>query len=75
MIEQSARNWSGLFMNFNGTAGIWRKDAIQESGGWQWDTLTEDMDLSYRVQFHGWHTLFVPDVVVPAEDSGGCGGL
>ena len=67
MIEQSARNWSGLFMNFNGTAGIWRKDAIQESGGWQWDTLTEDMDLSYRVQFHGWHTLFVPDVVVPAE--------
>ena len=67
MIEQSARSWSGLFMNFNGTAGIWRKDAIQESGGWQWDTLTEDMDLSYRAQFQGWHTLFVPDVVVPAE--------
>ncbi|MCF8130670.1 MAG: glycosyltransferase [Deltaproteobacteria bacterium] len=67
MIEQSARNWTGLFMNFNGTAGMWRKNAIEESGGWQWDTLTEDMDLSYRVQFHGWHTLFVPDVVVPAE--------
>jgi cellulose synthase/poly-beta-1,6-N-acetylglucosamine synthase-like glycosyltransferase len=67
MIEQSARNWSGLFMNFNGTAGIWRKDAIEDGGGWQWDTLTEDMDLSYRVQFRGWHTLYVPDVVVPAE--------
>lgn len=67
MIEQSARNWSGLFMNFNGTAGVWRKTAIEESGGWQWDTLTEDMDLSYRVQFRGWHTLYVPDVVVPAE--------
>jgi len=67
MIEQSARNWSGLFMNFNGTAGIWRKEAIEDGGGWQWDTLTEDMDLSYRVQFRGWHTLFVPDVVVPAE--------
>ncbi len=67
MIEQSARNWSGLFMNFNGTAGMWRKSAIERSGGWQWDTLTEDMDLSYRVQFHGWHALFVPDVVVPAE--------
>ncbi len=67
MIEQSARNWSGLFMNFNGTAGIWRKSAIIDSGGWQWDTLTEDMDLSYRAQFRGWRTLFVPDVVVPAE--------
>ena len=67
MIEQSARNWSGLFMNFNGTAGVWRKEAIEESGGWQWDTLTEDMDLSYRVQFCGWRTLYVPDVVVPAE--------
>ncbi len=67
MIEQSARCWSGLYMNFNGTAGVWRKEAIEGSGGWQWDTLTEDMDLSYRVQFHEWHTLFVPDVVVPAE--------
>ena len=67
MIEQSARNWSGLFMNFNGTAGIWRKAAIQDGGGWHWDTLTEDMDLSYRVQFRGWNTLYLPNVVVPAE--------
>ena len=67
MIEQSARNWSGLFMNFNGTAGIWRKESILDGGGWQWDTLTEDMDLSYRVQFRGWRTLFLPDLVVPAE--------
>jgi len=67
MVEQSARNFGGLYMNFNGTAGIWRKRAIEEGGGWQWDTLTEDMDLSYRVQFAGWHTAFLPDLVVPAE--------
>lgn len=67
MIEQSARTWNGLYMNFNGTAGIWRKSAIEESGGWQWDTLTEDMDLSYRVQIAGWHTAYLPDLVVPAE--------
>lgn len=67
MIEQSARNFSGLFMNFNGTAGIWRKEAISDGGGWQWDTLTEDMDLSYRVQLAGWNTQYVPDLVVPAE--------
>ena len=54
MVEQSARNWSNLFMNFNGTAGIWRKEAIMDGGGWQWDTLTEDMDLSYRAQLKGW---------------------
>ncbi len=67
MVEQSARNWSNLFMNFNGTAGIWRKEAIMDGGGWQWDTLTEDMDLSYRVQFAGWDTIYLPDLVVPAE--------
>jgi len=67
MIEQSARNWGGLFMNFNGTAGVWRKEAIIDGGGWQWDTLTEDMDLSYRVQFKEWQTLYVPDLIVPAE--------
>ncbi|MGD9211084.1 MAG: glycosyltransferase [Desulfobacteraceae bacterium] len=67
MVEQSARNFSGLFMNFNGTAGIWRKEAISEGGGWQWDTLTEDMDLSYRVQLAGWKTQYQPDLVVPAE--------
>jgi cellulose synthase/poly-beta-1,6-N-acetylglucosamine synthase-like glycosyltransferase len=67
MVEQPARNFSGLFMNFNGTAGIWRKEAIIEGGGWQWDTLAEDMDLSYRVQLVGWHTQYLPDLVVPAE--------
>jgi len=67
MIEQSARSWNGLFMNFNGTAGIWRREAIDAGGGWQWDTLTEDMDLSYRMQLVGWQTVYLPDVMVPAE--------
>lgn len=67
MIEQSARNWNGLYMNFNGTAGIFRKQAISDAGGWQWDTLTEDMDLSYRMQFAGWETYYNPDLIVPAE--------
>jgi len=67
MVEQCARNYNGLYMNFNGTAGVFRKKAIMEAGGWQWDTLTEDMDLSYRVQFAGWGTCYLPDLVVPAE--------
>ncbi|MCB1120949.1 MAG: glycosyltransferase [Verrucomicrobiae bacterium] len=67
LIEQSARAFSGLFMNFNGTAGIWRKQTIEEAGGWHHDTLTEDLDLSYRAQLAGWKATFVPDVVVPAE--------
>jgi len=67
IIEQSARSWGRLFMNFNGTAGIWRKSAIDSAGGWQGDTLTEDMDLSYRAQLVGWEMKFVYDVVVPAE--------
>jgi cellulose synthase/poly-beta-1,6-N-acetylglucosamine synthase-like glycosyltransferase len=67
MVEQSARTFNGLFMNFNGTAGVWRRAAIDEAGGWQHDTLTEDMDLSYRSQLAGWKTHFLPDVVVPAE--------
>ena len=67
MVEQSARCWNGLFMNFNGTAGVWRKQAISDAGGWQWDTLTEDIDLSYRVQLAGWKTAYLPDLVVPAE--------
>lgn len=67
VIEQSARSWGRLFMNFNGTAGIWRKTAIENSGGWEGDTLTEDMDLSYRAQLHGWRMKFLYDVVVPAE--------
>jgi cellulose synthase/poly-beta-1,6-N-acetylglucosamine synthase-like glycosyltransferase len=67
MIEQSARNMGNLFMNFNGTAGVWRKKAVQDGGGWSWDTLTEDMDLSYRVQFTGWKTMFLPDLIVRGE--------
>ena len=67
IVEQSARSFSGLYMNFNGTAGIWRKQTVEEAGGWQHDTLTEDLDLSYRAQLAGWKATFVPDVVVPAE--------
>ena len=67
VIEQAARSWSGLFMNFNGTAGVFRRSAIETSGGWQHDTLTEDMDLSYRMQLAGWKTEFVPELEVPAE--------
>ena len=66
-VEQAARAWGGLFMNFNGTAGIWRKKAIEDAGGWQADTLTEDLDLSYRAQLKGWQMEFAPGVVCPAE--------
>ena len=66
-VEQAARAWSGFFMNFNGTAGIWRKKAIEDAGGWQADTLTEDLDLSYRAQLRGWKLQFAPEVVCPAE--------
>ena len=66
-VEQAARAWSGFFMNFNGTAGIWRKTTIEDAGGWQADTLTEDLDLSYRAQLKGWKLKFVSDVVCPAE--------
>jgi cellulose synthase/poly-beta-1,6-N-acetylglucosamine synthase-like glycosyltransferase len=67
MIEQSVRAFNGFFMNFNGTAGVWRKQAIYDAGGWQSDTLTEDMDLSYRCQLAGWRASYLVDVVVPAE--------
>ncbi len=67
MIEQAARSWNNLFMNFNGTAGIFRCKAIEGAGGWQHDTLTEDMDLSYRMQLADWKTEYVPDLEVPAE--------
>jgi cellulose synthase/poly-beta-1,6-N-acetylglucosamine synthase-like glycosyltransferase len=67
IIEQAARSWNGLFMNFNGTAGIFRKQAILDAGNWQSDTLTEDMDLSYRIQLHGWECRYLIDVVAPAE--------
>jgi len=67
LLEQTARSRSGRFFNFNGTAGIWRKSCIVDAGGWQHDTLTEDLDLSYRAQMKGWRFTFLPDVVVPAE--------
>jgi cellulose synthase/poly-beta-1,6-N-acetylglucosamine synthase-like glycosyltransferase len=70
MVEQSARCWNNLYLNFNGTAGLWRKNAIEEAGGWSWDTLTEDMDLSYRVQLVGWKAEYLPELVVPAEIPG-----
>ncbi|MBK8171603.1 MAG: glycosyltransferase [Sandaracinaceae bacterium] len=67
VIEHIARNRSGRFFNFNGTAGIWRKSAIVDAGGWQHDTLTEDMDLSFRAQLRGWEFIYVPDAIAPAE--------
>ncbi len=74
-IEQPARAWSGLFMNFNGTAGIWRKSAILDAGGWQTDTLTEDLDLSYRAQLAGWRMKFLPHLLCPAEIPALLGGF
>jgi len=67
VLEHGGRNRSRCFFNFNGTAGIWRRQAIEQAGGWQHDTLTEDMDLSYRAQLAGWRFVFLPDVVTPAE--------
>lgn len=58
---------SGTFLQFNGTAGIWRKLAIEDAGGWHSDTLTEDLDLSYRAQLKGWKIKYVEDIVCPAE--------
>ncbi len=66
-VEQGGRNAGGHFINFNGTAGVWRKTAIEEAGGWQSDTLTEDLDLSYRAQLKGWEFLFIEEVGAPAE--------
>jgi cellulose synthase/poly-beta-1,6-N-acetylglucosamine synthase-like glycosyltransferase len=67
VIEHTARNRSGRFFNFNGTAGIWRRKAIEDGGGWQHDTLTEDLDLSYRTQMKGWRFVYLSDLVTPAE--------
>ncbi len=67
VLEHGARNASNLFINFNGTAGIWRKAAILAAGNWQDDTLTEDIDISYRAQLAGWKFVYVNDVVCPAE--------
>ena len=67
VVEHLGRNRCGLLMNFNGTAGVWRADAIQSAGGWQGDTLTEDVDLSFRAQLAGWQALYLPEVEAPAE--------
>ncbi len=67
VIEHIARNRWGRFFNFNGTAGIWRRQAIEDAGGWQHDTVTEDMDLSFRAQLKGWKFIYVPQAVAPAE--------
>jgi len=67
ILEHGGRNRGGRFFNFNGTAGVWRRTAIDGSGGWQHDTLTEDLDLSYRAQLCGWQFVFVPGLIAPAE--------
>lgn len=67
LIEQKAKSNSHLFMNFNGTAGIWRRRCIEDAGGWHTATLVEDLDLSYRAQMRGWKCVFLPDIVVDAE--------
>jgi len=67
VLEHGGRNRGGCFFNFNGTAGVWRRSAIDTAGGWQHDTLTEDLDLSYRAQLLGWKFVFLPDLVAPAE--------
>lgn len=66
-IEQGGRNASGHFINFNGTGGVWRKKTIEDAGGWEHDTLTEDLDLSYRAQLKGWKFKYLEDVIAPAE--------
>lgn len=66
-VEQRGRNAGGYFMNFNGTAGVWRRRAIDDAGGWQNDTIVEDMDLSYRAQLNGWRMFFLEDYVTPGE--------
>ncbi len=66
-FEQGGRQGGERFFNFNGTAGIWRRQALEDAGGWQSDTLTEDLDVSYRAQMAGWRFVFLADVAVPAE--------
>jgi cellulose synthase/poly-beta-1,6-N-acetylglucosamine synthase-like glycosyltransferase len=67
VLEHGGRNRGGRFFNFNGTAGVWRRSVIEDAGGWQHDTLTEDLDLSYRAQMKGWRFVYLQDVVSPAE--------
>jgi cellulose synthase/poly-beta-1,6-N-acetylglucosamine synthase-like glycosyltransferase len=67
VIEQTVRNKAGFFINFNGTGGIWKRSCIEDAGNWHADTLTEDLDLSYRAQLNGWRFVFLPDFTSPAE--------
>jgi hypothetical protein len=67
VLEHSARARNDVFFNFNGTAGLWRRQAIYDAGGWQHDTLTEDLDLSYRAQIKGWQFIYLPQFCAPAE--------
>src|SRR4029079_1683893 len=67
VIEHGSRSRSGHFFNFNGTAGVWRRKAIEDAGGWQHDTLTEDSDLSYRAQLAGWRFVYLPGLDCPSE--------
>ena len=67
LVQQETRSAERLFLNFNGTAGVWRRECIEEAGGWQGDTLTEDFDLSYRAQLLGWRISYLPHVCVPGE--------
>ncbi len=75
VIEQQVRNKAGFFINFNGTAGIWRRRCIEESGNWEADTLAEDLDLSYRAQLKGWQFVFLKDYTSPAELPADVNGL
>ena len=67
VVEHGARSRRGTFFNFNGTAGVWRRQAIEDAGGWEHDTLTEDTDLSYRAQLHGWQFLYLPEIECASE--------
>ncbi len=66
-IEQTGSNATGYFINFNGTAGVWIKECIVDVGNWEADTLTEDLDLSYRAQLKRWKSVYLEDVTTPAE--------
>jgi cellulose synthase/poly-beta-1,6-N-acetylglucosamine synthase-like glycosyltransferase len=67
VVEQTARAAGTLFFNFNGTAGIWRRDALEGAGGWSADTVTEDLDISYRAQMNGWRFVYLPHIPVESE--------
>ncbi|WP_210516401.1 glycosyltransferase [Hymenobacter terricola] len=67
LVEQVGRTFAGYFINFNGTGGVWRRACIDDAGGWHVDTLTEDLDLSYRAQLRSWRFVYRPEIVSPAE--------